>query len=297
MIDVRLIKAILKGIITFIPGVSFFTNIVKKKTKHSGANAEFCYSLWLSILVHLKENGINPDFEKVGELGSGGSAGVGICALLTGTNQFYALEIEDHFDLENNLKLLDEIVSLLQNETMISQTIDQLNIRINDNQFPSDLIKPRYIDNDFINEIREDINSFGINSRHLHFIYNWQEKPSLKLDLVLSRAVMEHVAEPKFVYKQLLFNLNKCSYMFHDIEFHSHGITGKTGRYMEINSFVWQIIYGKRDYFLNRWNLDKHLYSLKKFGFEIVKVNKIVDTKSEIKELLIGATILVKFNK
>ena len=110
MTDIMTVKAIAKGLLTYIPGVVNVLDKKKSSTKHSGANAEFCYTLWLSLLEKMHKDGVNPIFERVGELGCGGSVGVGICALLTGTKQYFALEIENHFDRKNNLKLLDEIV-------------------------------------------------------------------------------------------------------------------------------------------------------------------------------------------
>jgi hypothetical protein len=47
MVDFLLVKAISKGIITFVPCVNNLLNKKKTKSIHSESNAEFCYTFWL----------------------------------------------------------------------------------------------------------------------------------------------------------------------------------------------------------------------------------------------------------
>ena len=112
MTDTKLIKALVKGAITYLPGFSNILDKKRSKSIHSCANAGFCYNLWLHILVHLKENEGKISFlKRIGEIGNGGSFGVGICALLTGSKEYYALEIEGAFNVEQNLVLLERLCS------------------------------------------------------------------------------------------------------------------------------------------------------------------------------------------
>lgn len=295
MFDISLIKAVLKGALTYIPGVNKKIDIKKKKTKHSAASAEFCYNLWLSILVFFNENGLKPNLKNIGELGSGGSFGIGICALLTGSVKYYALEIEEKFNVVDNLKMTDELVLLLKNKTPISNKFKQLNIKISNYNFPEELIASKYLDQNLISSIRDDISSYFSNSKHVFFISNWSIRPSLGLDFIFSRAVMEHVSSPDEVYKGIAAHLKENSYMFHDIEHHSHGITKSVNGHFYISKFLWKIIYGKRDYFLNRWRFQDHLLAISNRKIEIINIQKKYskETKS-IKQELIGSVILAK---
>lgn len=298
MVDKLLIKSIVKGAITFIPGISLILERKKKSTHHSGSQAEFCYTLWLSLLSYLYGNGVNKSFENVGEIGCGGSVGVGICALLSGAKNYYCLEIEDHFDKENNLKLLDEIVVLFRSNSPIFNRFKQLNIPIKDFSFPSHLIIPRYFDDSFISELRDDIKNSCINTKHIKIIYSWQKSSGLYLDFIFSRAVMEHVNDPLSVYSEISRFVKNGAYSLHDIEFHSHGITLNPTEHYKINDFLWYIISGKRQYFLNRKSLMEHVNYLELNHFRTISVDKsFINNKLNQKPFLQGATVLSQYKK
>ena len=298
MTDIMTVKAIAKGLLTYIPGVVNVLDKKKSSTKHSGANAEFCYTLWLSLLEKIHESGVNPIFERVGELGCGGSVGVGICALLTGTKQYFALEIENHFDRENNLKLLDEIVTLFKNKTPISPNFKQLNIHVTNHEYPSHFIIPKFMEDEFVKVLRNEINSDCIGTKHLNIVYDWQRAPSLSLDLAFSRAVMEHVNNPNSVYEGLAYNLKPKAFMFHDIEFHSHGITKNKNGHLQISNLWWKIIVGKRSYYQNRLKFQDHINLIEKLNFTVIHTQKSTELDgASNNEVLIGATIFAKSNK
>jgi hypothetical protein len=295
MIDAKLVKATAKGAITFIPGISFLLKKKKAKATHSSSNAEFCYSLWLSILVFFKENGIKPNLKRIGEIGTGGSVGIGICALLTGSEEYYSLEIEDLFDNEKNLKLLEEIISLLNKKTPISNKFKQINIKIENHEFPIEIIKPFFLENKIVSEIKNDLLAGGNKSKKISVIKKWESTDSLNLDFIFSRAVMEHVENPDDVYKGIAYHLKDKSYMLHDIEFHSHGITKASDGHYFIPNIIWKLICGKRSYFLNRWDLKKHLSCIIKNNFNIVKTSEtLINFAIESGQVLNGAAILAE---
>jgi hypothetical protein len=295
MPDSYLIKSVIKGLVTFIPGISNLLSKIKAKSKHSCYNAEFCYTLWLSFLVLLREKGIQTNLKKVGEIGNGGSLGVGICSLLSGSEKFYALEINQTYDKDQNLKLLDEITELFKNKTEISNKFRQLNISIQNFEYPEELISPLFLDNKLVEEIKNDILNGFIDSKRIEIIHNWESHSALDLDVVFSRAVMEHVAEPGKVYKAINKHLKKGSFVFHDIEFHSHGITKSIDGHYRIPGFLWKIIYGKRKHFLNRWSLQDHINCMTENGFELIETNEksMIDSSDGIKKLQ-GATVLTQ---
>lgn len=295
MADINLIKAVTKGMLTFIPGVTYLLNKKKRATRHSGAHAEFCYSLWLSLLVFLEENDIHPDLKKIGEIGSGGSIGVGICALLCGCENYYALEIDGIFEKNQNLEILDELILLFRNKTRISDKFSQLNIKISNYEYPQNIIKPVFLEDNVISEIRTDIINGFSNSKRIQIVNCWETHTALNLDFVFSRAVMEHVSEPESVYKSTFYHLKPGSLMFHDIEFHSHGITKNVNGYYLLPEYLWKIIFGRRSYFLNRLQIADHRKVIISLNFEIISLKQNYIKGSESSEkILFGAIILAK---
>lgn len=292
MIDKKKIKSIIKGAITFVPFVNLYLNKKKSKTKYSGSNAEFCYSLWLSMLVHFDENNFKPTLKKIGEIGNGGSLGVGICALLTGTEEYFSFELNNYIDREQNLRLLDEIVTLFKNQKEIKK-YEQLNIKINNYKYPSNLISQLNIDETFINEIKTEIENKFENSKRIKIINNYTTQ-NTEIDFVFSRAVMEHVLNPETIYRFISENIKTSTSMFHDIEFHSHNVTNNINGHYKISKFIWKIIFGNRKYFLNRWDLTKHLNSIKENNFEIIKVAENYKKINNQEEVCIGTTIIAK---
>lgn len=295
MFDKRIIKSFLKGLLTYIPGVAFILNRKKSTSKHSGTQAEFCYTLWLSILVFLKENGIQANFKEIGEIGSGGSLGVGICALLSGCDKYTALEVDAIFNTDQNLKLLDEIILLFRNKTRISNKYSQLNLKITNYEYPENSIQPLFLQENRITEIKNEIINGFRNSNRITIVTNWELKPSLNLDFIFSRAVIEHVKAPDIVYKGISNHLKKSAFMFHDIEFHSHGITTTKNGHNAIPDYIWTIIFGKRSYFLNRWQIKDHYTSINNNGFEIIKKEEnYINNSDNSEKILHGSVVLAK---
>lgn len=265
-----IIKAIVKGMLTFLPGIKFLLD--KKTTFHSSYNSKFCYSFWLQLFVALRKEEYTKKLEKVGEIGNGGSLGMGICALLTGSKEYYSFEINKSFDKKKNLKLLDELAELFEEKSKIPSEFEKLNIHSDTYDFPKDLIKNDNFNQNIIEEIRSEINSDFINSKRIKIIQDWESHASLNLDLVFSRAVLEHVNAPIRVYHAVYSHLNNNAIMAHDIELHSHGITQKLDGHYRIPNYLWKIIFGNRSYFLNRWNCKHHIACIEKTGFEICSI-------------------------
>jgi hypothetical protein len=144
-------------------------------------------------------------------------------------------------------------------------------------------------------ELRNDIESGYTTQKRISIVKNWESQPTLSLDFIFSRAVMEHVADPATVYSAAASHLGMDSFMFHDIEFHSHGITKTIDGHYQIHPFLWKIIVGKRPFFLNRWKLNDHVLEISQNSFEIIdtKMNYFDDSIVH-GEVLNGALVLAK---
>ncbi len=270
MIDIKLVKYLIKGLVTFIPGVLYFHQKRREKMRHSCSQAEYCYNLWLTIYLFLKENNVSPNFDKIAELGTGGSLGVGLCFLLTGAKEFCALEIEDEFDLKKNLQIFGEIAELIKNHTPATDKYKNLNYRLKNYDFPDELKKLNICKQQNIKNIRKAIKSTNHSDNPIKIILDWHKKENLSFDFIYSRAVMEHVENPLEVHRNLYDALVEGGFVLHDIELHSHGLTKDIHGHLKINNILWKLIKGRRKYSLNRLTMEGHLAAMKECGFEII---------------------------
>jgi SAM-dependent methyltransferase len=278
----NLVVSILKGLLTYLPGYNLYYKKIKSKSNHSCSNARFCYSLWLRNLVFLHKNRCSTSFDQFAEVGNGGSLGIAICALLTGTRKYFALEIEDNFDIDSNIRLLDEIFKLFQEKTPIPDHYEfpQINLVLEDYSFPTSIINEEifssFVCNNQYQRLKNAIKSIKYSSNYDTAIviinpwYDYITNYSEKFDYIFSRAVMEHVKDPLSVYKNLTALLLSGGIMFHDIEFHSHDISKKWRGHYHINNFLWKIIFGNRNYYLNRYTPSSHVLSIKENNLRII---------------------------
>ncbi len=272
MYNLRLFKTIFSGLLSYVPIFRDLVQERKKRIKHSSSDALFCYSLWLGLIKYLENNKIEYCGDRVAELGTAGSFGVGLVALLTGTNEFYAFEIENLYKQEMNICLLDEIVGLLNAETDLCGTYSQLNIPITDKRFPSELITPKYKDRQFIGELKKELGDiFNEKNKYIRYVLNWNEESVENLDLIFSRAVMEHVKNPHLVYESIFSLLQQGGVTIHDIELHSHRLTKDPCGHRKLPAFLWRLINGRRAYSLNLLLLSEHIEIMNEW-FEMLKV-------------------------
>jgi hypothetical protein len=112
-------KPLIDGIATFVPRRN------QDCTEGGGTDsAQYCYSVWLRHIVMAKSNGLNPYPKIVGELGPGDSLGIGLAALISGADKYYAFDVVEHANIERNLKIFDELVKLFVNRTAIPSDYD-----------------------------------------------------------------------------------------------------------------------------------------------------------------------------
>jgi len=296
MVEKSVIKAVVKGLSTYIPGYEKLQYLKKKKSRHSTSNAMFCYTFWLGLLRYLHSNQAKVALDVVGELGTAGSLGLGLCALLTGAKKYYALEIETLYDVQRNLALLDELIDLFKANAPLSTDYSQINLPITDYTFPTQHIKPKYLDEEYVKCLRNELQRLPCGKTEHIFINNyWNKLASPQFGFIFSRAVMEHVKMPVSVYRGIYSILLPDAYMLHDIELHSHGVTKHINGHLQIPKLLWKIIEGKRKYYLNRFTSDDHLDAIQQF-FDITSVTmrKADTVASDGSEQMLGLVVLAK---
>src|SRR5438045_9241889 len=112
-----LVKAWLRGPLSYVPG---FDSVFGRRRGGGGtASARYCYSIWLRHLVMAHDGGLATIPRTVAELGPGDSVGVGMAALLSGSERYWALDVVSYANPVRTLEIFDALVDLFTSRVSI----------------------------------------------------------------------------------------------------------------------------------------------------------------------------------
>lgn len=296
---VKKIKYILKGLGSYLPD---FINKYLPRHQHqfygrgsirnSLTSAHICYSLWLRYLVVLEKNGISTKVDSVAEIGPGDSLGVGLAALLSGVNKYYALDIAQNIFSSDNIKLFDELVELFLKRAPILNNHDLPKAKpvLDTYEFPRNILNEKILEqslnasrikkirNMLINlvqkkEIKKDENIV------MRYFAPWDKDDVIQkesIDMIFSCAVMEHVEDIDKAYGAMNLWLKKEGIFCHAIDFKSHNTAPGWNGHWTCSDIVWKMIRGKCVYLINREPYSRHISSVNKY-FNIICSEKYVN--------------------
>jgi SAM-dependent methyltransferase len=261
---------------------------------HRTANARYCYSVWLRHLSLLDEYGLNTNPSTIAELGPGDSIGVGLMALLTGSQEYYALDTVKHTSLEHNILLIDEIADNLLKRVDIpsEEEFPKVHPILKSYDFPSKIItEERMADNLDEKRIRHLKNILAhyeadndSSSPRIQYFCPWHESTVLNkesVDMIYSQAVLEHVDDLGNAYEAMHLWLKPGGVMSHQIDFKSHGSSESWNGHWAYSDYEWKLVRGNRAYLINREPLSTHIDFLDKTGFEILCIIPVKTYPSE----------------
>ena len=109
------LKYLMLGTLTHVPKLH---GILRRGT--GGTNsARYCYAVWMRHIDFAYRAGLNPYPRTVAELGPGDSLGIGLCALISGSESYIALDAVRHAVSRRNIAIFDEICELFRNRAPI----------------------------------------------------------------------------------------------------------------------------------------------------------------------------------
>lgn len=261
------------GLATFLP----ISKLVQTSTGGSD-DARYCYSAWLRHLVHARLAGLPTDLRVVAELGPGDSLGIGLAALLSGCEQYYAFDVREFAHNERNEQVFDTLCQLFAQRSAIPDSNEYPEARplLDDYKFPHRILSDERLslalDPQRLASIRASIKDRGEGSR-VHYVTRSYDSQALKaesVDMVFSQAVLEHVDDLAGTYRSIHRWLKRGGYMSHQIDFRCHGTAAIWNGQWTYSDLTWRIIRGRRPYLINRAPCSKHLDLIREAGFEIV---------------------------
>ena len=271
------IPPIIKGFMTYIPGMY---NLFGNHTTGGTDSAEYCYGTWFKHLTFLWENKVQRIPDTMIELGPGDSLGIGLAALLSGVNNYYALDVVEYVDTERNLMIFDQLVDLFkQRAGRPSRGWPDFDQYLDANLFPGHILTEDILRTALAQERIEAIRNAlrNINSEGdeitIKYIAPWNDLRVVNeesVDLILSHSVLEHVTDLENAYKAFATWLKPKGYMSHQIDFTSHHLAKKWNEHWSYSELSWKIVVGRRPYLINRQPCSTHTNLIKKNGFELL---------------------------
>jgi len=287
---IYLLKAILQGSISYLPGGGQF--LTRDSKKRSTQSARYCYTVWLRHLVKLHQSSGKSDFPCVVEFGPGSSISTGLAAILTGTDSYVALDVFDLTKGFNYESTLDELIKLFRNRTPIPGEDEFPNVKpkLNDYSFPelilTDCLLEKTLHNDRLATIKSILNEYhkgkravSLNGISIQFVDSWEtnanDLPVGSADLVISQAVLMMVKNLESTYRAIGKILKKGGISSHQIDFKSFNTASKWNGHWTYSDFLWKLILGKRPFLINREPYSVHAMLHEKFGLKIIETQKV----------------------
>jgi SAM-dependent methyltransferase len=264
----------MSGIASYIPGALYLA----KGTGGTGS-AKYCYSVWLRHLAMAKNNGLDPWPKTVAELGPGDSLGIGLAALLSGCEKYFAFDRVEYANIGRNLEVFDELLALFRNRVDIPDEREFPGVKphLENYRFPEDVLpetRMTYALSDVrLKKIRQSINQHHSDQSVIEYRVPWFNShvvENASIDMIFSQAVLEHVDDLQGAYEAMRLWLKTDGYMSHVIDFKSHGTAHEWNGHWAYSDWTWKLITGRRPYLLNRQPRSKHVALLKDHGFKVL---------------------------
>lgn len=271
---------IAKGVVKSLPGMS----LLLQKNTGGTIDSRYCYNIWLRHLVkaqQVKEAPFLP--ATVAEIGPGDSLGIGLAALLSGVEQYYALDVIKYWDIERNLLIFDALVELFKEKAAIPDEKEYPFVKplLGDYAFPSyiltEQILEKALDEDRLKAIRwelENLYNPDFKHQYIHCLIPWYDAEIIKessVDMILSQAVLEHIEDLEKTYLAMSIWLKPGGISSHQIDFKSHGITKSWNGHWTFKGWEWKLVKAGKKFLINRAPCSRQVQLSKKYGFAVTE--------------------------
>ena len=269
---------LMKGMASYIPGISNLTARTKKGT----ISARYCYSVWLRHLCLLFEHGFTHEqLNTIAELGPGSSLGIGLAALITGAQKYYAFDVVKNAKTDLNLQIFDQLVELFEKQEDIPDQSEfpLVNPHLGAYKFPRHILSETYfkamlaenriqsIRNAILNLERERSNE------RIQYFAPWYAGDLVQeesVDLIFSQAVLEHVNDIQQTYQTFCRWLKTGGFMSHQIDFKCHKTAEEWNGHWQYSDLMWKLITGNRPFLINRQPYSRHIDLLDQSGLKVI---------------------------
>jgi SAM-dependent methyltransferase len=269
-------RSLVIGMATYVPGLQSLTG----RRTGGTVSARYCYSVWMRHLMMLRRSGLPTMFESVAELGPGDTLGIGLAALLSGSERYIALDVVNYAEAPANLQVFEELVSLFRDRAPIPDENEFPPVRpvLPSYAFPDDLFTPQrlsiFLNPDRLNAIRAAIESPSPTpsaDARVSYVVPWQPGmiEGASVDLVYSQSVLQYPRDLAALYAEMYRWLKPGGIMSHEIDFKSIGLTEDWNGHWTCSDGLWQIAVGRRRWSINRAPHSAHIALIESLGCRV----------------------------
>jgi hypothetical protein len=279
---------------TFVPGVLMLPPVRRVLKRHDYGTggtdkARYCYSVWLRHLERAAAQGLDCNPSAIAEIGPGDSLGIGLAAMLSGAERYYAFDVVAHASAERNLATLEDLIALFDSRAPIpdNEEFPKVGPLLGDYRFPHSLLGDdrlrRALQADRLERIRASLRDCASPDSMVQYRAPWSTQGAVEentLDLVFSQAALEHVDDLEEVYEAIFLWLKPGGYMSHQIDFKCHGSASEWNGHWAYSDLMWALVRGKDVWLINRAPCSRHLRFIERCGFRIVAQERVRRTSS-----------------
>jgi hypothetical protein len=237
-------------------------------------------------MVMANQSGLATKPLVVAELGPGDSLGIGLMALLLGSEKYYAFDVVKFASAPKNLDMLNELISLLSKKEDIPDDGEFPRIcpKLDDYNFPRDIYSEEYLESCLshvrVSEIKKAISQ---SSGMIEYQAPWFDDCNIvaeSVDMIISQAVLEHIDDLHSSYEAMYKWLKRAGFMTHCIDFKSHGKSDTWDGHWKMPNWYWFLLRGARPYLINREPFCAHKNIMKENKFNIISAKRIISKPS-----------------
>ena len=228
--------------------------------------AEYYYTVWMRHVCTAAHWQSWNAPQTVLEIGPGNALGTGMAALLSGVQKYFAYDATPLLKQNFDEQLWQELTALFRQKKSFAET-DRI---VPSTLFPSELFPDEQLTHSLSDEWRARIQQ-SVQQRNdlIRYLNAPEALPDNAVDYLFSHSVLEHVEALAPMYSAMWRWLRPGGVMTHSIDFSSHGTSKLWNGHWTVPDLVWQLMQGKRSYFLNREPASTHRRLLEQHGFEI----------------------------
>jgi len=271
------IGPLIKGTLTYIPGLG---GVLLRKHTGGTNSARYCYDVWLKHLTMLGANGMESIPRTLAELGPGDSIGIGLAAMLSGVDTYYALDAVKYSNIDFNVRIFDELVDLFRKRAARpTKGWPDYDRYLDENLFPSHILTDDVLgvslSDKRVSRIRNAImkpesSNEGITIRYMAPWSNENVIARETVDVIVSHSVLEHVVDLAGTYHALHSWLKTGGMTSNQIDLSSHGLSKAWNGFRAYPEWVWKLMVGKRPFLINRQPYSAHVNLMEENGFKII---------------------------